>query len=71
MSEQSSSLEQRIAERLGFAMAVKAHMLEGGLRTHTQACPFCERGNVVAALARSNDHLVMACSTPGCVSLRE
>lgn len=63
--------EARIVKRLAFAIEVKGRMLEEGLRTHTQACPFCETGNVVAALAKRNDHLVMGCSTPNCVSLRE
>ena len=60
-----------IVKRLAFAMEVKGRTLDDGSRTHTQACPFCDHGNVVAALAKRNDHLVMACSTPGCVSLRE
>ncbi len=63
--------QERIVKRLAFAMSVKGFMLDEGLRTHTEACPFCDHGNVVAALAKVNDHLVMACSTPGCVSLRE
>jgi hypothetical protein len=63
--------QARIVKRLAFAMSVKGVMLDEGLRTHTEACPFCDQGNVVAALAKRNDHLVMACSTPGCVSLRE
>jgi hypothetical protein len=63
--------QARIVQRLAFAMSVKGFMLDEGLRTHTEACPFCDRGNVVAALTKSNDHLVMACSTPSCVSLRE
>lgn len=63
--------QERILKRLSFAMSVKGFMLDEGLRMHTEACPFCDQGNVVASLAKVNDHLVMACSTPGCVSLRE
>ena len=55
---------------IAFAMTLKAQMLEDGARSHVGACPFCSQGNVVAAVA-VNKHIVIGCSTPGCVQVRE
>ena len=62
---------KRFLRWIGFAMGVKAFMIEEGLRQHSEDCPFCEGGKVEAALAGSRDHLVLACTTGGSVRMRE
>lgn len=70
-SKPNAETAKRFLRWIGFAMGVKAFMIEEGLRQHSEDCPFCEDGKVAAALVGSRDHLVLACTTERCVRMRE
>lgn len=71
MARADPATAERFVKWIGFAMGVKAFMLDEGVRRHEEDCPFCDGGKVTADLAGHKNHIVLACSTPGCVRMRE